>query len=197
VAFVTFRFIRVPRVFLMLVVCVGVVFWIGYALIGPTRVAQVTAVPAPGAGESEQPTINFAEIGREAPDFALKRLDGSVAALSGYRGRPVLLYFWASWCSYCVEGMPRLEAIRAEYQEQGLEILAIDIMESEDKVRRFVAGQGLTLPVLLDDTGQVTQQYLVKATPTYIFIDREGVYRDILVGVAREGATEGRLHPLL
>lgn len=194
---VTFRTIRIPRIFLLLVVCVGVVAWIGYKLAPPASVARVSTVPTTLQAQTPDPGISFAELGREAPDFTLTRLDGSRTALSAYRGRPVILYFWATWCSYCIEGMPELHALKRQYEEQGLEILAIDIMESADKVGRSVAAHGITLPVLLDDAGRVTEQYLVKATPTYIFIDRDGVYRDILVGAAREGALEGRLHPLL
>lgn len=199
-AFVTFRTIRIPRIFLLLLFCLGVVTWVGYEFSASKSVAPAVSVMQSqnqNAESDEQPPRVFAEIGREAPDFTLSRLDGSPTSLSAYKGRPVLLYFWASWCSYCVDGMPKLMAIKEQYQEQGLEILTVDIMERADKVRRAVQEHGLSLPVLLDDSGQVTQQYLIKATPTYIFIDKDGIYRDILVGAAREGALEGRLHPLL
>ena len=193
---VTFHVVRLPKALLVLLFCLGVAAWVGYR--AQFVADYVPAAAPPEAGTPEQgPAANLAEPGKPAPDFALPSLDGGTVSLSAYRGRPVILYFWASWCSYCLEGMPDLEALRDQYREQGLEVLAINIMESADKAKRTVSALRVSLPVLLDTSGEVTEQYLVKATPTYVFIDRDGVYRDALIGKAREGALEGRLQPLL
>jgi len=195
---VAFHVIRIPKFFLFLLLCAGIAAWAGYKLIPPKGSAPAAAVAQmPGTDPVADQTLVLAEPGKEAPDFTLAGLDGKQVALSSFRGRPVLLYFWASWCSYCIEGMPKLAQLQEDYQDQGLVVLAIDIMERPEKVRKAVADHDIALPVLLDDLGSVTQQYLIKATPTYIFIDRDGIYRDAVVGLAREGALEGRLHPLL
>lgn len=198
-AFVTFRSFRVPRVFLVLLVCVAVIAWIGYQF-SPflSTVPTMSAPDNQGADPFNiEESLPFAELGERATDFALKRLDGSPVALSSYSGKPVILYFWATWCPYCIDGFPTLNALQRQYESSGLEILAIDILESADKVRQIVRRHNVDLTVLLDETGRITETYLVKAVPTYVFIDREGVYRDVLIGAAREGAVEGRLLPLV
>ncbi len=137
------------------------------------------------------------EIGKAAPDFTLESLDGDAISLSAFRGRPVLLYFWATWCSYCAESLPQLNEVYSRHRAQGLEVLAIDILESRERVARAVSGLGLSFPVLLDADARASKLYAVRATPTYVFIDRAGVVRDILIGAPRPGAVEGRLLPIL
>lgn len=193
VPIITFRALRIPRLFVVLCLCLTVIAWVGYRVTAPPHSISVATPP----GDPSDETRTFAEPGKAAPNFTLTDLSGKPIALSTYRGRPVILYFWASWCPYCVQSIPQLNELQAAHEEEGLQILAIDILEKPETVRKVARELKISFPVLLDEHADVTQTYLVKATPTYIFIDRQGVYRDILVGSPRRGAVEGRLDPLL
>ncbi|HEY8449706.1 MAG TPA: TlpA disulfide reductase family protein [Bacillota bacterium] len=189
--------VSLPKAYLALFAAVAVVALTGVPLAGVQmdRAGRQALPAAALAGIDLTPPA--VEIGKEAPDFTLESLDGQAVSLSAFRGRPVLLYFWATWCSYCTETLPQLNEVYSRYSNQGLEVLAIDILESRDRVARAVSGLGLSFPVLLDADARASKSYAVRATPTYVFIDRAGVVREILIGAPRPGAVEGRLLPIL
>jgi peroxiredoxin len=113
--------------------------------------------------------------GKRAPAFVLPALDGGRVALADLRGRVVMLYFWASWCSYCAKELPTtIETVRRELGDRGLDVLAIDIQEPVDKVATWVRQRGVTTRVLLDGEGVVSQLYGVTGTPTVYLIGRDG-----------------------
>lgn len=115
--------------------------------------------------------------GRRAtlPAFSLPDLDGRTVTLVSLRGRVVLLYFWATWCSYCVRELPStMEALQRRYRDQGLTVLAVSFEEPPDTVKNWVRSRGLSMPVLLDRAGDVSGDYRVTATPTAVLLDREG-----------------------
>lgn len=142
-------------------------------------------------------TIIEAQQGKPAPDFTVQDPAGNLHSLSSYQGRPVVLYFWASWCPYCIDEMPGLNRLAETYREQGLVVLAVNILEQPAKVRHFLQGMNVSYPVLLDLDGHVTRSFLIRATPTYVFIDAEGVYRDQYIGTPRSGVLEAKIHALL
>lgn len=109
-----------------------------------------------------------------APDFTLKTLDGRTVSLSDFRGKAVLINFWASWCMPCRVEMPAIERAYRRYRAEGFEVLAIDIEETPETVQDFVNELGLTFTVLLDEDGTVAQQYFVRGIPTSFFLDRQG-----------------------
>lgn len=119
-------------------------------------------------------------VGRPAPAFELRTLDGQAASLAGYRGRPVVVNFWATWCEPCKEEMPALQAQAAS--RPSLTILGVDNVEAAVKVRPFVQQHGLTYPILLDQDGSVVQRYQVIGMPTSFFIDRSGILRAVYRG---------------
>ncbi len=118
-----------------------------------------------------------------APDFQLQSLDGQVVSLSSLRGKPVMLNFWATWCGPCRVEMPYIQEVfeDKEWTEQGLVILAINIGESSSTAREFMEDNGLTFTVLLDTDQSVAQHYGIRAIPTTLFIDKNGIikYREI------------------
>ncbi len=120
---------------------------------------------------------------RSAPDFQLQSLDGQSVSLSSLRGSPVMINFWASWCGPCRAEMPFIQAVfeDEEWTQQGLVILAINIGESSSTAREFMEDNGLTFTVLLDRDQSVAQNYGVRAIPTTLFIDKNGIikYREI------------------
>lgn len=116
------------------------------------------------------------------PDLDLPRLDGGRFRLSEARGRVVLLNFWASWCQPCVDELPALERLAARHVEQGLQVMAVNFRQVDRTVSRFVARQGLALPVLLDTTGSVAEHWTVRILPTSIVIDRQGRAALVAIG---------------
>jgi peroxiredoxin len=126
------------------------------------------------------------EIGQRSPNFRLINLNGEEVALSDYHGKKVILNFWATWCTYCREGMPHKQEIYEKYKEEGVEVIAVNITKSETsqkQVEDYVTGEGLTFTVLLDELGDVTRMYRIQGTPTTYFIDSEGVLQGKRVGL--------------
>jgi peroxiredoxin len=127
--------------------------------------------------ESETP-----EGSNQAPDFQLNTLDGQTIALSDFRGKVVLLNFWAYWCGPCTFEMPFIQQIYDEWQEAGLVLLAIHIGESAEEAASFVEEYSLTFPVLLDIEGTVATQYGATSIPTTFLIDEDGIVQAVKVG---------------
>src|SRR5438445_6553903 len=106
--------------------------------------ALLAAAAAPGLWAASTPAI-----GDEAPPFTLDDLAGREVSLASFRGRPVILHFWATWCPVCREEMPILEEA-ARDRPADLTVLGINLAERRDKVAAYARGAGLTFPVLLD-----------------------------------------------
>jgi len=122
------------------------------------------------------------EVGKQAPDFQLNTLDGQSVSLSTLKGKPVLINFWATWCGPCAYEMPYLQQVYDDWRGKGLVLLAINVRESPSRITEFMQTQGLSFPVLLDNDGNVTQQYGILGIPTSFFIDKEGIIQGIKVG---------------
>jgi cytochrome c biogenesis protein CcmG/thiol:disulfide interchange protein DsbE len=140
---------------------------------------------ASAAGESAElgPSGGGApKIGQPAPDFALRALDGGVQRLSDYRGQVVFVNFWATWCPPCRDELPDIQAIYDEKKDQGLVVLEVNYQESDDEVRDYWDSQGLTMPVLLDSSGSVLDQYRLVGVPDSFFVDRDGILREMHLG---------------
>jgi DsbE subfamily thiol:disulfide oxidoreductase len=110
----------------------------------------------------------------EADDFELASLAGGKVKLSAYRGRVVFLNFWATWCPPCRAEMPSLERLHQLLGARGLEIVAVDLQEPKDTVRKFVKDNSLTFAVLLDANGAVGGAWGAQSIPTTYLIDRKG-----------------------
>jgi peroxiredoxin len=119
-----------------------------------------------------------------APDFSLPALGGERVTLSDLRGRPVLINLWASWCPPCRAEMPAMQRLYLELQDTGFVILAVNAsaQDSLPAVEALVAEHGLTFPVLLDSSGEVSAAYELRSLPTSFFIDSTGVIRETVVG---------------
>lgn len=115
-------------------------------------------------------------------DFTLPDTSGREVSLGPFIGKkPVLLIFWATWCPHCNESVPAVNRMHTEPPtSDNLQILALDFMESREKVSAFISSKKVAFTVLLDRRGSVARKYKVVGIPTYILIDRDGtvVYRD-------------------
>jgi peroxiredoxin len=122
--------------------------------------------------------------GKTAPDFQLKSLAGETISIGELRGRPVLLNFWATWCSPCRHEMPFLQEVfeDEDWQKRGLVIVAVNLGETAPAVRQFMEANRLSFTVLLDTEGKVGALYNTAAIPTTFFIDNGGIIRGIQRG---------------
>ena len=121
-------------------------------------------------------------VGSKAPDFVLHEAGtGRTMRLSDYRGKLVVLNFWATWCGPCRSEMPEFEKTYAARSNE-LVVLAVDFRESNDQVQFFRKEFGLTFPMLLDREGSVTAHYGAPGLPATFFIDREGILRAQYLG---------------
>ena len=109
-----------------------------------------------------------------APDFNLLDPNGTLVGLSNYRGKVVLLNFWATWCGPCREEMPSLENLNQSFDDQGLAILAVNQRENAALVTRFMKTNGLNFTTPLDTTGRVAGYYRVYGIPVSYLIDANG-----------------------
>jgi len=131
-----------------------------------------------------------ARIGQLAPKFELPDLQGNMVSLEELRGKVVMLDFWATWCGPCRRSMPMLEELQDEFPED-LVLLAINLVESPDLVRSFVAENAIRSRVLLDEEGQVGRIYRSLSIPMQVIIDKEGIVQHIEVGFV--GGSKERL----
>jgi peroxiredoxin len=121
-------------------------------------------------------------VGSPAPDFSLTGLDQQTIELGQLRGKVVLLNFWATWCGPCVAEMPNIDQVYQGTAHQDVAILAVNQGEFADQVKGYAELYHLHFPILLDGNGKVGDLYRVQALPTTVFIDRQGIVREIHIG---------------
>jgi len=116
-----------------------------------------------------------------APDFTLLDTNGKTHSLSDYRGRPVIINFWTTWCPPCREELPSMNRAWHLLEEEGIAMLAINMGEDEDTIFIFSADYPTDFPVLMDKSGDVIEQWPVKGLPTTYVIAPDGTiaYRAI------------------
>jgi cytochrome c biogenesis protein CcmG/thiol:disulfide interchange protein DsbE len=114
-------------------------------------------------------------VGAVAPTFTLHRLDGpGNVSLASYRGKPVVLNFWASWCDPCKSEAAVLERDWTSYRNRGVVFLGVDYHDLAGDARRFVSAHALTFPMLEDGSGDVTGSYGISQVPETYVLDRQG-----------------------
>jgi peroxiredoxin len=129
--------------------------------------------------------------GSEAPGFSLPALGGGELALASQRGKVVVLNFWATWCPPCVAEMPALERLQRALAPEGVSVVTVSTDEDEAALRRFVADQRLTLPVLRDPGGRLAASaYHTTGYPETFVLDRAGRVLQHVVGPAEWDSPE-------
>lgn len=110
-----------------------------------------------------------------APDFTLKDLSGKEVRLSDYKGKLVILNFWAVWCQYCKLEMPELNELDKELEKgQDAVLLTVDVQEEEKTVKDYLESAGISVRVLMDNDGEAARKYGIDSFPNTFIIDREG-----------------------
>jgi peroxiredoxin len=204
---------RNALVFGVMVVGIALLLWAGWHNLRERRVAMqkaqenhvvLTPGKAPDAGqtpgESEEPSMR----GKIAPAFTLVDLDGKNVSLSDYKGRPVLVNFWATWCGPCKIEMPWFEELRKQYASQGFEILGLtdDVDVGKETITKVSKKIGVTYPILLTD-GKVQNAYGgvdakgqplgLEYLPMSFYVDKNGVIVEETAGLGSKDEIEAHI----
>jgi peroxiredoxin len=147
--------------------------------VGLVLLAFLTALPA---FDGWSMGSRVPAVGMQAEDFRLTDLADKEQSLSQYRGKIVLLNFWATWCKPCTTEMPAMQAIYDKLRDKGFVVLAINELEDDAKVREHINQYGHTFPVLMDRDNKVANQFGVFGLPVSVFIDREGRVQEYIKG---------------
>ena len=153
-------------------------------------------VPAQNQGQTDD---NSPLIGHRAPDFTLAALSAHPAPaihLASFRGKPMMLNFWASWCDPCKHEAPLFEATWQQVQGQGIVFLGIDFEDRQSDALSFLQTYGITYPNVVDASGSVAINYGVTGVPETVFIDRHGVIVRKVIGELTEQTLESNLQLL-
>ncbi|HEU5476457.1 MAG TPA: TlpA disulfide reductase family protein [Gaiellaceae bacterium] len=137
-------------------------------------------------------------VGAVAPSFTLRRLDGpGKVSLASYRGRTVVLNFWASWCKPCKSEAAVLERDWASYRNRGVVFLGVDYHDLASDARRFVNAHSLTFTMLQDGSGRVTGRYGISQVPETYVVSRQGRIVAHLAGPVTDPAFAGEFRSAL
>jgi thiol-disulfide isomerase/thioredoxin len=200
-------------VFSVMVVGIALLLWAGWHNLRERRLAMrqaqenhVVLLPEKSgstAGSEAQPDSQSPEAeamqmrGKKAPAFTLVTLDGKKVSLSDYKGRPVLVNFWATWCAPCKVEMPWFEEFNKQYAAQGLVILGLadDVDSGKDVIAKVANKTGVTYPILLTD-GKVQKAYSPQGMdylPMSFYVDRNGVIVEETAGLGGKDEIEAHI----
>lgn len=131
--------------------------------------------------------------GKVAPDAVFTRVSGASGPnlkLSSYKGRPVVLDFWATWCGPCTLQAPILDRIARRYEKQGLVVLGVNVDDPPDVARSHAERQRLSYPIVMDTTRAASRNYSVEKLPSLVVIDREGRVVKYMTGLVDEASLD-------
>lgn len=139
------------------------------------RIVGVTVLALSGCGSPKTIGKDWQRIEPQAAasDFTLPQLAGEPVSLSDYRGRVVVMEFWATWCGPCRFSLPSLEVVYKRYRDRGVTVLLLNEQETVDVITRWV-GKRYTAPILLDASGEVAARYQVQGIPRLFIVDQDG-----------------------
>ena len=149
--------------------------WKKVMIVAAIAVACHLFIPADAGSAPKPREAAKTAIAEKAPDFVLKDLSGRKFRLSDFKGKqPVLIIFSTTWCPSCKEEIPHFKSLHATYAKRGLLIVNVDIQESQEKVAKFTARNGLPYRVLLDEDGDVSGIYDIRGVPSMVLVDQNG-----------------------
>jgi peroxiredoxin len=188
----------------------GLMVWSGYANYKRRKQfaqhqAQGAPVPETANNQSVQQDVGADESlpdlrGKRAPEFSLRSVDGKKVSLSDYKGKAVLINFWATWCAPCKIEMPWLVALRSQYAPQGFEILGVNADDAgtpRAKLAKFGQEQGLNYPLLVGDDAMSRKYGGVEFLPTSYFVGRDGKIVAETAGLVSKSEVEASIQKAL
>ncbi|GIP37511.1 thioredoxin-like protein YneN [Paenibacillus sp. J31TS4] len=126
------------------------------------------------------------KVGSKAPEFTLTGLDGKTHQLSDYKGKTVVVNFWATYCPPCREEMPDIQKQAAKWADKDVVVLGVNVAESKVTAKNFVDQLGVTFPILLDSKDKIRREYGVLNYPTTVFVKPDGKIAVIKEGLMDE-----------
>jgi peroxiredoxin len=133
------------------------------------------------------------EVGALAPAIEGQAVDGEPVSLKGWRGQPVVVNFWATWCAPCLEEMPALQA--AARSRPDVRFVGVNAGEPVAAIRQWAEARGLEFPLMADGDGSLVRAYQVRGLPATFFIDSAGVIREVVYGPLASGQVMENLGP--
>ncbi|MEI6131606.1 MAG: redoxin family protein [Bacillota bacterium] len=130
-------------------------------------------------------------------NFRLNDLSGKSVSLSDFKGRPVYINFFATWCPPCRGEMPEIESLYQKYKSQGLVVLAVDLQEDAATVQNFITQNGYTFNVLLDTNGETNAFYDLGSIPVSVFVDKAGNIVERQVGAMDRATMEANIKKIM
>jgi len=161
--------IEFRRISATALICALVCLALSSTVIWPQNIPQVGQKPAPA-------------VGATAINFELKSLDGKAVGLETFRGKPLVINFFASWCDPCRDEMPLLNQLASKANKEGYAVLGIAVEDTRAAVTQYVEEAQLVFPVALDLNSTVKRAYRIFGPPATFFIDSRGVVQDIVIG---------------
>lgn len=188
-----------------MVVGITLLLWAGWHNLRERKLAMQRAqethaalIPDKGGdasgGDDSAPAVPKL-TGKVAPGFVLTTLDGKKVSLSDYKGRPVLVNFWATWCAPCKLEMPWFEEFRKQYSAQGFEILGLtdDVDAGKDVISKAVQKTGVSYPILLVDDKVEKAYGGLDYLPMSFYVDRNGVVVEQTAGLGTKDEIEANI----
>ena len=140
-----------------------------------------------------------ARVGEAAPNFTSYDLQGKKVSLSDFGSRPVLLTFWATWCTVCKEELPALQALEQRYSSYGFKVLAVNYRETNrENMRHYLGGIHVTLQSLIDPEATIASAYGVNiGLPVNVLVDRTGRVAQIMIGEVQIASVESAVQQVV
>jgi thiol-disulfide isomerase/thioredoxin len=195
----------------VMVVGISLLLWAGWHNLRERRLAmqraqesRIVLVPEKSAGTDAgtaaaggdaSPVEGYHLRGKAAPGFVLTNLDGKKVSLADYKGRPVLVNFWATWCGPCKVEMPWFEEFRKQYASQGFEILGLadDVDSGKEAIGKVAKKAGVSYPILLTDGKVQTAYGGLDVLPMSFYVDRNGVVVEETAGLGSKDEIEAHI----
>lgn len=168
--------------------------WIQLSIFAAVLVIVAYTVAMNLLGKEEEPP----EVGDKIIAFELEGLNGEMISTDQYKGRPMVINFWGTFCPPCVEETPALQRMYEKYKDQGVVILGVNLGEKDlIRVNQFVEQFGVTYPILLDPELYVRDRYGVRSYPTTFFVDASGTVREVKIGGMTEGYIDSAIQSII
>ena len=172
-------------------VLVGILF-----VLGSIVIHYQVKVEMPRRGRADAGQLGNIRVGSESPDFSATDLRGRQVVLSKFRNRKVVVVdFWTTWCGPCIKAMPALQELYDEFEGREVEILAVNLGEDPERVRRFVERKNYTFRVVADRDRAIGKRFAVSAIPVLVVVGTDGRIEWLQIGYSPKKADE--LRPLL
>jgi len=170
---------------LLWVVLAAIILLIAAVAVADRVIHANAAIPAPGSAAEPATQTDVktgTRIGFAAPDFTLPTTDDKEFKLSDYRGKNVILNFWATWCGPCRYEIPAFKEIHNKYNGGSIVVVAVSCLDNPDSTAKYASANGMDFLIPLDPRGAVSDLYNIRGMPTTYFINDKGVITSIKIG---------------